>query len=107
MQKLTIPARLTLSWELAPGFGKKELRCWVIFLAPVLLIAILIGSSGDPRLLLWGVILFLASAAISYGALVKVDGSQSIYLFLVRRIRYGRSQQKFYYKRKEVISRDD
>lgn len=104
--KLTIPARLTLNWELAPGFGKEEVRCWLIFLAPVLLISILMGASS-PQLLLWGVLLFVAAAAISYGALVKIEGNQSIYLYLVRRIRFQRNQQKFYYKRKEVIYRAD
>lgn len=104
--KLTIPARLTLNWELAPGFGKKEVRCWLTFLAPVLLISILMGASS-PQLLLWGVLLFVAAAAISYGALVKIEGSQSIYLYIMRRIRFQRAQQKFYYKRKEVIYRAD
>lgn len=105
--KLTIPARLTLNWELAPGFGKKEVRCWLIFMAPVLLISILMGAGDNPQLLLWGVMLFIGAAAISYGALVKIEGNQSIYLYLVRRIRFQRNQQKFYYKRKEVIYRAD
>ena len=104
MKKLPIPERITLRWELLPGIGKAELRRIGFAAVPGILIASLYGrlsdSPGAPLGAMIGVLLYLAFCVAAFR---QIDGSQSIYDYVVLRIRFRRSQQKFYYKRKEVL----
>lgn len=108
MSKLSIPERITLRWELVPGIGKTELRRIGLTAVPGILTAFLYGrlsdSPGAPLGAMVGVLLYFAFCVAAFR---QIDGSQSIYDYIILRFWFWRSQQKFYYKRKEVLFLDE
>ena len=108
MSKLSIPERITLRWELLPGIGWPELRRIGIAAVPGILAASLYRRLLDsPGALLGAIVGVLLYLVFCVAIFRQLDGSQSIYDYIVLRIRFRRSQQKFYYKRKEVLYLDE
>lgn len=99
MKKLAIPERIVLEKQYVPGIGKRELRQLTVTALPGLLLAFVLFFCLEPPGLRLVVLLagFLFSG-LCYSLFVKVDGSSSIYTFLVRVWRFHRSQEKYYYK---------
>ena len=105
MKKLSIPERITLVKEFLPGFGWKELRQWLLAAAPCLVgtVAVCAGAGDAPGRALGAIFIFVVLMAVFYSFFARIDGYQSIYTFLRRRLRFSRRQQKFYYTRKEAL----
>lgn len=106
MRKLSIPERITLTREFLPGFGGKELRQWLAAAVPCFIatVAVCAGAGDAPGRALGAILIFILLMAVFYSFFMRIDGYQSIYTFLTRRIRFARKQQKFYYVHgKEVL----
>lgn len=98
MKKLSIPEHISLGKEYIPGIGGKELRQFVVAAAPGLaavLIAWLILA--EPGMKLLSMLFGLVYMGSCYVAFLKVDGTQSMYTFISRIIRFYRKQQNYYY----------
>lgn len=106
MKKLSIPERITLVREFLPGFGWRECRQWLAAAAPCLAVTVAVCAlpGASPGRALGAVLVFLALLAVFYSLFARIDGYQSVYTFLQRRVRFGRKQQKFYDRRgKEAL----
>lgn len=99
MKKLSVPERITLDKQYLPGIGKVELKQLLIAGLPGLLITgILWFCLSDPGSKLICLICGMIYITICYAAVVKVDGSQSMYTFLLRIYRFRRGQKRYFYK---------
>lgn len=104
MKKLTIPEKITLRWELIPGIGGRELRRICVAAVFGAVAAILYTRlSNSPGSVLGAVVGFLIYFVACWGLFARQDSGQSMYDYLILRWRFRKAQQKFYYKRKEVL----
>lgn len=105
MKKLSIPEHIPLDKEYLPGMGARELRQFLTAAAPGLVITILIWViAREPGTQLLALMFGIAYIACCFGFLVKVDGSQSMYIFLSRILHFNRTQKHYFYKQgKEAI----
>ena len=98
MKKLSIPEHISLGKEYIPGIGGKELRQFLIAAVPglaAIVIAWLILT--DPGAKLLSMLLGIVYMTCCYVAFLKVDGTQSMYTFVARVIRFYRKQRNYYY----------
>lgn len=99
MKKLSIPEHISLGKEFMPGIGTKELGQFLIAVAPGLLTTVIVWFIvTDPGAQLLTMFIGFGYAACCYAAFVKVDGTQSMYTFVARIIRFYRTQKKYFYK---------
>ncbi len=99
MKKLSIPEHISLGQEFMPGIGTKELRQFLIAVVPGLLVTIIVWLVvTDPGAQLLTMLIGIGYVGCCYAAFVKVDGTQSMYTFVARIIRFWRSQKKHFYK---------
>lgn len=99
MKKLSIPEHISLGNEFMPGIGTKELRQFLIAVAPGLVATVIVWLIlTDPGVKLLSMIIGIGYIACCYVAFVKVDGTQSMYTFVARIIRFYRTQKKYFYK---------
>ena len=105
MKKLSIPEHISLDKEFLPGMGPKELRQFLTAAVPGLVLMLLIWIfAGDPGIQIISMLLGMGYLAICFAFFVKIEGGQSMYVFLARIIRFYREQNKFHYKQeKEAI----
>lgn len=105
MKKLSIPEHISLGKEFMPGIGTKELRQFLVAVAPGLLATVIVWLIvTDPGAQLLTMVIGIGYVACCYAAFVKVDGTQSMYTFLARIIRFYRTQKNYFYKhRKEDL----
>lgn len=105
MKKLSIPEHITLDREYIPGIGKRELPGLLISVIPGLLVAVTVWLfAKDPGPQLIAMIGGIGYVMCCYAVFARVDKQQSIYTFLFKIIRFGKNQNKFYYKQeKEAI----
>lgn len=104
MKKLAVPANICLRKELWPGFGKKE-AVYSGTVTGIVLAAMAVFCQlrpGDNSLMVatFSVVLALG---LCIGLFSRIDGTQSIYEFLMRQAAYRREQQVFPYKRREEV----
>lgn len=102
MKKLSIPEHISLGKEYIPGIGGKELRQFLIAAAPglaAIVVAWLILA--DPGTKLLSILLGVVYLSCCYVAFIKVDGTQSMYTFISRIIRFYRNQKNYFYKYKQ------
>ena len=101
MRKLSVPENISLKKEVLRGLGKKELIYLILAILPVIVGVIIFwctNSNPGPRLLaLVGLLIYVL---ICYAIFSTPDGSQSIYTYITRWIRFMRAQ-KFYRYRQE------
>ena len=105
MRKLTVPEKISLTKEVMRGLSAKEFCYLMIALAPALVGVILfwcINSAPGPRLLaLVGLLIY---ALICYAVFSTPDGSQSIYTYMTRWVRFLKKQKFYrYQQQKEAI----
>ncbi len=102
MEKLNVPMRISLQWELWQGFGKKELLQTVCVTVAgslfLFLLCLLLQVEGKLLVMVFGVIFILAMAS---GFFTRMDGNQSMYDYLQRIEKYHATQQKFLFIREE------
>lgn len=105
MNKLSIPERITLRREFFPGFGWPELRQWMAAEAPVLAATVLVSvcCRDNQGVFLAAILIFLLLSSGLVSIFTRQPDGPSIFLFLIRRLRFRRNQQKFYYRHKEVL----
>lgn len=104
MRKLTMPENIMLEKIYLPGITKRELFPLLIAVIPGAVIAIALWIVLQKPLyqlfVLVGTIIYVA---LCYMIFARIDGSQSIYTFITRIIRYNKSQHYYFYKHgKEV-----
>lgn len=102
MEKLNVPMRISLCWELWQGFGKKELlqTLGVTTVGSILLflLCLLLQVKSMTLCMVFGVVFLFATAS---GFFTRMDGNQSMYDYLCRVERYHATQQKFLFTRQE------
>ena len=105
MKKLFIPEKIVLEKQTVPGMGKRELRQFCLSALPGLALAFVLFfalEAPGPRLIALLLGFFYAGACFSI--FVKIDGTLSIYIYLVRVWTFQRAQKNYYYKHgKETI----
>ena len=101
MRKLSVPENISLKKEFLRGLGVKELLYLILAVLPVTVGVVIfwcVDSDPGPRLLaLVGLLMYIL---ICYAVFSTPDGSQSIYTYITRWIRFMRAQ-KFYRYREE------
>lgn len=105
MKKLFIPEKIVLEKQTIPGMGKRELRQFCLTALPGLLLAFLLFyflEAPGPKLIALSLGFFYACGC--FGVFVKMDGTLSIYAYLVRVWTFQRAQKRYYYKQgKETV----
>lgn len=105
MKKLSIPEQITLERVFLPGMGLRELKQWILLSLPgviVMLVLLTVFSAPGPKLI--GMICGFGWVAGCYAVTAKIEGVGSMYAYILRILRYHKTQQKFYYKQeKEVL----
>lgn len=102
MEKLQVPANITLRWELWRGVGKMELiaiSAVTLFSLIVAIIYCTISTAQNDTLIAMGGVIFMLAVAVGFFS--KMDNNQSVYDYLCRQRRYHSSQQRFRWKHKE------
>lgn len=104
MNKLQVPDNITLRTEFVRGIGAAEAAIIgsLTAIAIVLAVAFCMVSQGEQDTLI-ATISVVTVLALSAGFFAKMDNGQSIYDYLHRQRKYHREQQKFLFKRKEVL----
>lgn len=100
MKDLSIPEKISLEKELAPGIWRKDLPKLLTMAIPGLIVGIIVWAlSSDYPLTQFviglAIIIYLS---ICFVLIARIDGTQSILSFLELKIRFRREQQHFYYK---------
>lgn len=101
MRKLSVPENISLKKEVMRGLSAKEFVYLILAILPVCVGVILfwcINTAPGPRLL--ALIGLLIYTLICYAVFSTPDGSQSIYIYAARWIRFLK-KQKFYRYRQE------
>lgn len=104
MKKLQVPDNISLRPELLHGIGWKEVFLSLAITSAALLLAVAVtllmpGEQGPAA----GVITAVTVLFLCFGFFARMENGQSICDYL-RRIRaYHRSQQIYFYVRKEVL----
>lgn len=105
MKKLFIPEKIILEKQAIPGMGKRELRQFCLSALPGLALSFILFfalEAPGPRLIALLLGFFYAGGCFSL--FVRIDGSLSIYIYLVRVWKFSRSQKQYYYKHgKETV----
>lgn len=102
MKKLSIPEHISLSKEYLPGISGTELRQFFAGAAPGLVAIVIIWLTiTDPGTKLLSMLLGVVYLSCCYVAFIKVDGTQSMYTFISRIIRFYRNQKNYFYKYKQ------
>lgn len=106
MQKLQVPENIPLRWEIVRGFGRPELLASSGITAVVLALAVLyclVSGRASDRLAATAAVVF--TFAFCVGLFRKIENNQSIFDYLVRRVRFQKEQQVFLYRREKDVIR--
>lgn len=98
MKKLLIPEKIVLERQVIPGMGRRETRQLLITALPGLAVAFLLFfnlEAPGPRLICLALGFFYSGCC--YAIFVRVEGGQSIYIYLKRIRRFHKAQKDFYY----------
>lgn len=102
MKKLSVPENISLQKEIIKGLSAAGLRRLMIALAPGLAVEVAAWNIlHDPAARLLSMCILLGYIAMCYGVFCSLDGSQSIYSFLMRWVAFMRSQKHYPYITKE------
>lgn len=100
MKELSIPEKITLEKEAAPGIRNKDIPKLAAIAIPGVVIGIIVwAASGErPLVQLVDMIAILVYLFLCYLTVARIDGSQSIWGHLALMVRFQREQQRYYYK---------
>lgn len=99
MRKLSMPAKISLEKAYFPGITKRELFPLLISTLPGIIVVIVLWAAlTDPLWKIFSLVGGILYIALCYMVFARLEGSQSIYQFLSRIVRYNRSQHQYYYK---------
>lgn len=97
-----MPENITLRREVWRGVGIPELVTILVITFISLVVSVVycfISPSRNDKLI--ATVAVIGTFAASCGIFTKLDGSQSIYDYYRRQLRYGKEQQTFRFHRKE------
>ena len=104
MKKLLMPEKISLDKYFLPGITKKELRPLLLAAVPGVIVTVILWFAlSQPLAKIVALLGGIGYAALCYMVFARLEGSQSIYTFITRIIRYNKSQHHYFYKHgKEV-----